>query len=1645
MGEVNPERIECDDEGFQQQVDNVKIVSRGKFLSSHGRPADPSIHRFQGRLAISNRLGYLFQVESEGISAISFSDVELAAHEVEKVLLGGSSSSAKIKDAIIQPQSTMMYAWLLVDEEEIQGALVTTLLGNDILIAWSNMSVVCFEIATNPVLRWAFKVAVSEVASGDGSIAVLEGNAIHHVDLMSGSVLSVVKLDQPVLCAAFNTKYRVWAVGDVHGAAVLIKDGSVVDSVVCGSCEDPVQCHTLLWVNDDTLVLGLRGVQVDDDEPGSLPLIMFCRLGNGIEVLDSILFEDPLNFNSTDKPWEHKFYLNFVPHLNAVLVVSSWSRNMVLIGSSKDDFDWKILVVKSPKGDLVARPQILELSMFELDERPLVLGPNEDGDMEVQNDSLPLSATICYGLTIPMHPFYVYGEGGDLESKPNFSPSPALVVVSTDGIIEVFSLMDSDIVVPNEYPDMIVPLQKLPQIPPVQQTNESNQKMVQEEVKELQAVGNLFAGFGIEKKEPVFAGFGIEKKEQVFSISNNEKKEPAFSGYGIEKKEHICSNSNNEKKEPAFAGFGIEKKEPIFSNSSIEKKEPPFSGFGIGKKEQVFSNSNNEKKEPAFADLGIEKKQEAFSTIGKKEPTTNVAFSGVKEGFIFTTRDGITDYFKNVVPKSAPEFLNMQKPLASAETLKFRAILKCFYEKANPSKIPKVDSTIDQYKGKEMELFQKLQEKYGSGYFPSDLFPDTTSDIPIQENKKVDEQTSSVDDKDIHIMELQRQVHKLQSKHIALETKISELEKKRSLDAPPSNGDGTMLAMKYSRQEVSSPSALRFPEHSNKGDSFESEASSLLKSINILINSKHNDLQKDFARGPDDSENFRDKMESLKLVYSDNMRYLNGLDQADTSNLKKNLERLRSKLLTRRKIYLDQELRLKSCIGIVNKLLDGKDTKPDSNFETELLKSKNRLEKKFGNLGTQFSILENQFRAAEKQTRPSLFFGTNKISAEAFLEMVLATYRRGHKNMVDLREMNARLNGFDSVIGDISQVENHEAIVVEEKRASTPTLRKFKSRHDQLHDLATFHESLIFSLPEDPVLKDCSGIEISKLQNIPKSPNKKDERNHRRQLARNLTKEIGPLTDDKRAEEDSRALAFLESFKSAYKPDQQAQRIIQTQVIPPVLKTVASEEANAEWNPSCKQTEEEPAFSTIKKSGGLNLVGETALNNTTVKTPSAPSSFGKLNSSDEKVPATNLFPQSSSIGTKESSIGAKETSIGFKENSIRIKEEPNVNASSFGSAAGVARDFTNVNLKASLTQFYETHNPSNIAKIDQALSKYKGQYDNMLDQLEKKYKAKVKLVNGGGFGTPTGTAGFTGFASSTPAASFAGFGAAGTPSSSTPAASFAGFGAAGTPSGFGNVNSTPPPSQGFGSLTSTPSENQGFGNSIPQTQGFGNAAFGATTNAAPGNQDHRQRLTQFYQKYNPSKIASIDKTTQKYMGKETQLYTELEKKYGPGSTGFFQGGNQTIQGGGFSSFATTPSSFGSASQSGFGAQGFGSTQQPASGFGSTQQPASGFGSTQQPASGLGSTQQPASGFGSTQQPVSGFGSNSSAGFGSNQQPTSSFGAPTNQSPGAFGSNGFGNSGFANQSGIANSFGGAAPAPGFNNGSYSGSSFSQMRG
>ncbi|UIZ29761.1 hypothetical protein KXD40_003014 [Peronospora effusa] len=436
---------------------------------------------------------------------------------------------------------------------------------------------------------------------------------------------------------------------------------------------------------------------------------------------------------------------------------------------------------------------------------------------------------------------------------------------------------------------------------------------------------------------------------------------------------------------------------------------------------------------------------------------------------------------------------------------------------------------------------------------------------------------------------------------------------------------------------------------------------------------------------------------------------------------------------------------------------------------------------------------------------------------------------------------------------------------------------------------------------------------------------------------------------------------------------------------------------------------------------------------------------GPVPSKSESVAAT--AKSSTPVATAKSPFGGSATAqlspFGTPSSAFSLGPAANKSSSGFGSTAVMSSSTLSsvttppfgksaVDYHQKLVEFYQKHNPDKLSSVDATLQKYKGNEEKLFQSLAVKYK--VTDANGGVpnlLASPAvppakpnaGTSPFGKTGAFSASASSVGFGAV----KPSPAASP--FGTAQTPAAipFGATSQT---SSGFGSAGGS-----GFGSGFQSTSAtppaFGApTSFGETTTSgfgAAGRANYREKLTAFYQQYNPAKLSSVDATLEKYRGREDHLFGMLEQKYvkktsmASTSGGFGIPSPSTFGGGGFGA----PSGLGIASA----VPAFGS----ASTLGGTTQPA--FGGTT--GSGFGMASRMGGGFASAA-PAASSGGATGSGFGAFGAQTSTFGGAAQQS-GGFGA------AAANSGGFGSSFGGNTTTSSFGpSAAFNSSSFTQMR-
>ncbi|KAL4158003.1 hypothetical protein PRNP1_003783 [Phytophthora ramorum] len=461
------------------------------------------------------------------------------------------------------------------------------------------------------------------------------------------------------------------------------------------------------------------------------------------------------------------------------------------------------------------------------------------------------------------------------------------------------------------------------------------------------------------------------------------------------------------------------------------------------------------------------------------------------------------------------------------------------------------------------------------------------------------------------------------------------------------------------------------------------------------------------------------------------------------------------------------------------------------------------------------------------------------------------------------------------------------------------------------------------------------------------------------------------------AKQSSRSVSFKEtpvksgsklfSLAEAMTPKEEPAKLVQTPQ--PAKASVGVGKAPQRPSLGAPATEAKPSStvsSTAPKSNvfsfpksskdSANSFSAPATKEETTSTSAQFSGFGinsptvkpKPKADTKATPAFSLGGQNAPGSSSAFSFGSKDSKITAQQPSI----------------ASASTDY-----KTLLEKFYKVHNPSKSGTvIEKALTTYKGREEDLFTRLFTMYvpdstpEDVKKYLNGGPVPPKSESAAAS---SKRPA-----------PANAASKSPFGGLGAqATTPKGTATNPSPFGASPSAFSLGPSANKSSGFG-------AFGSAATSSSTTplgtatASPFGKpavDYRQRLVEFYQKYNPDKLSSVDATLQKYKGNEEKLFQNLAVKYKVNGANGVQPASPAMPAaspfgkpGSFSSPGSTSAvAFGSASSVGFGAA---KPAPAASPFGSATQTSSGFG--------------PAGG--------SGFG----GGFQSAAATTPSFGAPT---------------------------------------------------
>uniref|UniRef100_H3HBS5 Uncharacterized protein n=1 Tax=Phytophthora ramorum TaxID=164328 RepID=H3HBS5_PHYRM len=387
-----------------------------------------------------------------------------------------------------------------------------------------------------------------------------------------------------------------------------------------------------------------------------------------------------------------------------------------------------------------------------------------------------------------------------------------------------------------------------------------------------------------------------------------------------------------------------------------------------------------------------------------------------------------------------------------------------------------------------------------------------------------------------------------------------------------------------------------------------------------------------------------------------------------------------------------------------------------------------------------------------------------------------------------------------------------------------------------------------------------------------------------------------------RPKQSSRSVSFKEtpvksgsklfSLAEAMTPKEEPAKLVQTPQ--PAKASVGVGKAPQRPSLGAPATEAKPSSTVSSTAPKSNVFSFPKSSKDSANSFSAPATKEETTSTSAQFRGQNAPGSSSafSFGSKDSKITAQQPSI-----------------------ASASTDY-----KTLLEKFYKVHNPSKSGTvIEKALTTYKGREEDLFTRLFTMYvpdstpEDVKKYLNGGPVPPKSESAAAS---SKRPA-----------PANAASKSPFGGLGAqATTPKGTATNPSPFGASPSAFSLGPSANKSSGFG-------AFGSAATSssttplATATASPFGKpavDYRQRLVEFYQKYNPDKLSSVDATLQKYKGNEEKLFQNLAVKYKVNGANGVQPASPAMP-------AASP--FGKPAKPAPAASPFGSATQTSSGFG----------------------------------------------------------------------------------------------------------------
>ena len=1633
-----------DDEGEAFDAPYLKLVSRGKVKSPLNGPLnlETQPHCLHA-LAFSSTYGLLFHL-GEGLTSLNvyaWPQVEAAYTNVERVQLQ-KANQALIKETI-SAAPTLASASLPTVFTSL-----TLSHAEHFILAWKananaqtdSIDIFCFSTAQ---LAQNGNERVSAMIWQIGDLPGLRNVCLNHddkflaalqappgkpatlslIDAASGEVLDTHELDHPAMGLAWAPDGNTLAVGLGDGCGEVVffaarKDGKKAglerswtletwntsdDAVEFDGC---AEIHQVCWPEMDTLLVCHRAMEGADQPP--LPFVLVYTLRVAEKRADAACFVDnPLDFNEEkDKVWPHMYYVCYFKEWSTFMLSSSWTQRVAFIGipAGGTDQEWKRWQVMAPSGDTASCfPEVLSQTFWSLAQRPWTW-VEEHGSTRIDTSTYPIGMALATCSTKPISPFFILGGSRELDQIPDFSPPPTLLIPTTDGFIDVVAVAHKDFSVPKQIPGCSPVTQPLEDIPKIKIRASTVRKIDELGSSEgASALNRSDEGQESSAKPGLFGSEGNLAKPGLWSNVNSvDIGREAEAVKDVKETLTVGMIKDALKNDSEFArcgefvgeveGYAFRQGSRGLGYYPLQEKQVTFVLLADFTREEatklltrIYSKVNPEKTKEQM-EKALDRYQGSyrrmFDAIEAKYSIKIEQFQGEEEAAVNTHLEKKKhDVNARIVEPPAP-VESKKEPVVPASAVAAPTPVVKIQELSQPSygrvmrldvETPGKESNAGSVDRAELDALRAKCERLESDLDRASDFKVKFETPPRVKLTHTPVQASSVLDR---IAALRR--HEGASS-------FADLHKSTSGSATKSGGGHT--------------------EHLKTVMKLVSDRTSRLLAYSNSI-AKENAAVDKLWKSND---------ESLAARTSELRSAITQLhDFVRSANRTKELQALQDRLAAIRRNYFLHEWAFHRCRSLISTTEDGSSADADADLRTagaaleasvsevcraaeamlEEIEHREEMALKRRRQLVQQAKLASLKRMGGVQTPTRQHM--RKQAQRDVLKRVMDMYQRARLAQEAMKQQENRLRGLERECNLAAGMKESEMVTGEEKVAlviedapprNTEVLRQ--EEEDNQMFVAELYSSLdaLFSESGPPQVYSMSGmpLEASRMEGgtSPKEA-RREERRDRRAQRKTLAETIRSSPEPPRI--GTKPEASMQRLQQAAKVPVPVSQLRETVIAaPPAYVPVKEKDLSVSFSkpqPPPAPTPA-PAVTPAPAAGLGSSVPAQADQEAATPTPQAPS-LTTLASADSSASAPAPAPQETSQ--------AQAPQTPQKPLATTIPQTPESKAPDSSSQSFAPTNYDDVDMLATLKQFYMSHNPSNVAKIETTLAKYKGREAMLIAGLEKKYKTTVALVK------KTTVSASSPPSTPTPSTPFGGASTPPTQVKKDGAASAA-FG--GTPPAFGSPQpaaAAGAPVFGSSGFQSSPAAGSA---AQPQSQPP-QSPFGAVqASGSTFGVDFRTQLVNFYTKYNPSKLGTVDQVLAKYRGQETKLFASLRKKYQVPVTETFNSpsGTQPAAGAaspsGTTAFGQTPSSPG-----GFGTQTFGSP-----GFGAPTSATTGFGG-QQPAQAQ--QQAGATAFGST-----GFGasSNTSSGFGSTSFGGTSFGAPQ-------GGSGFGQTGFGGSSGGA---------------------------